>query len=122
MSVQTGKAEERSLIRLTFDERLRWRRLARMSSLQPLCQRVRQAQVETLVSEKHYPEPIWSLYLTAEQIAQGDWLRIEPEEIVDYKVNPFAAGWEARYIPEAISKIKVLGLSHSAESNGLERP
>lgn len=62
------------------------------------------------MTEAYYPEPIWPLYLTQQQIAAGDWLRVEPEEVVDYQVNPLAYGWEARYKPAAIERLKALGL------------
>ena len=56
------------------------------------------------------PEPIWPLHMTAEQIERGEWVRIEPSDIVDYEVNPFAAGWEFRYTYRAVEQLKAAGL------------
>jgi hypothetical protein len=53
-----------------------------------------------------YPEPIWAIHL----IANGIWVRIEPEEIRDYRVNPLEDGWETRYRESAIDKLKAAGL------------
>lgn len=57
-----------------------------------------------------WPEPIWALYLTPDQIGDGVWVRIEPEEIADYRVNPLRDGWEARYRQPAIDRLKAAGL------------
>lgn len=58
---------------------------------------------------KFYPEPIWALHLNRERLEQGESLRIEPNEIIDYSVDPYAAGWEGRYAPSAIERRKALG-------------
>lgn len=57
-----------------------------------------------------WPEPIWAIYLTREQLEAGDWLNIAPDEIVDYRVNPLAVGWESRYRQSAIDRLKALNL------------
>lgn len=63
------------------------------------------------MDEKFYPEPIWCLYLTSEQIAQGAWLRVAPDEVKDYRVNPFSDDWQARYHSDAtVERLKALGL------------
>jgi hypothetical protein len=62
------------------------------------------------MNENYWPEPIWALHFTKEQIERGDWITIEPSEIKDYRINPFEDGWEARYADSAIEKLKALGL------------
>jgi hypothetical protein len=59
----------------------------------------------------YYPEPIWSIHLTKEQIEQGACLTVKHDEIRDYRIDPLSQGWEARYKSEAtVERIKALGL------------
>jgi len=53
-----------------------------------------------------YPEPIWPLYLTKEQIANGVWVRIESGHIKDYRISPFSHEWENRYTADAVQTLK----------------
>lgn len=62
------------------------------------------------MNENFWPEPIWTFYLTPDQVANGLHVRVDPEEILDYRVNPLGDGWEKRYRQSAIDRLKAAGL------------